>query len=565
MKRTARVLITAAIAGVVGFAGGQVSAHAAVNPVSATTHVINDADSGGNGNWAIDDFRLQVNLNSPVSCGSSCYNYTGSMSATGTSTTIVGAFRPNQGLSPGLKILGGPFKVSMTGSADYSFQSDHLADPSLAPATIDLHGSGGVGTGSFYQKLFPAGTVFTDNGAAFNNSWSFIYRDVKCSQIWTDAWNNSDGQSLRAGNITGGPACAATASVKPHVFPNLKNVGGFTPSIASTKVASTGVGGGKGVWANAKFTRTAMITGGADVSLPNCSPQAKDCYIYQIDIKDTGTFRSVRNAFRPNQTVAGKKINGVVNGNVTGTYEVEFYSSGVPHEEIVPGGKSGNLDTAHWYKMFFGAGTRFGTAGLASPKFSEVYSGCGQKWADSNTNSNGQLSSAGNIKGGNCTATLTAAMSVHPDTSNQYCFTTDPPTACVRIQNNGGNGSAVVVGATDINGPAENATFNPTTTYNYHGTMLAAGTLQFTGHTNECLAGGAAFQATRTDVCNGVGTIWVPVADGGGIKFLNRSATQGGNGDDYFLAATSESAGSSLTQRATDGSFERFKSCSANC
>jgi len=393
-------LATAAIA---LLSGGQAVANASVLPLGteSTTYVLNDPDSGGNGNWAIDNFKLQVFLRPPTSCGPSCYHYTGKLSTQGTSTTIKNAFRPNQGNpQSGLHIIGAPFKVAMTGTADYDFTANHLANASLAPAVLNLHGSGGVGTPNFYQHLFPVGTTFTDNGVAFGNSWSFVYRDVNCHQIWTDAWNTDDGQAYFAGNINGGPACLPVpATLAAKVTPNLKNVGGFTPSTAVTNVTKFNVGGGNGVWASSGFKQTATITGGADVPVADCAPQAVDCYIYQMDIKDTGTFKSILSAFRPNQFLAaGKRIAGVVAGKVTGVLTVQFYSSGVPHEEIVPGGKSGGFDAVTWYKSFFGAGTRFGTAGLKPATWTFSYAGCGQTWTNSTSNSKGQSATAGNIR-----------------------------------------------------------------------------------------------------------------------------------------------------------------------
>lgn len=155
-----------------------------------------------------------------------------------------------------------------------------------------------------------------------------------------------------------------------------------------------------------------------------------------------------------------------------------------------------------------------------------------------------------------------AAAAVHPNTSNQYCFASAQ--GCIRIQNNGGNGSPVVVGATDINGPAENASFNPTTTYNFHGQVYAAGTVQFTGHTNECLALDSQLALAKTAVCNATGTIWVPVNMNGAIQWLSRPATEA-NGADSYLEAPVAADGTRFRIAGNGQGFERFKSCSGNC
>jgi hypothetical protein len=155
-----------------------------------------------------------------------------------------------------------------------------------------------------------------------------------------------------------------------------------------------------------------------------------------------------------------------------------------------------------------------------------------------------------------------ALAGVHPSTSNQYCFASAQ--GCIRIQNNGGNGSAVVVGATDINGPAENASFNPTTTYNFHGQTYSAGTVQFTGHTNECLALDSQLVLAKTAVCNATGTIWVPVNMNGAIQWLSRPATEA-NGADSYLEAPVAADGTRFRIAGNGQGFERFKSCSGNC
>ena len=418
LRKTLVIAVTALAT--LGVSGG-IAAASSVNPaasnqVGAGIYFPDTGDSGHGGIWADDSFSeamvvTQTGNADPSHCGGNtpCYSFTATATDMGSFGTRNGAGTPNQ-VVPGLTI-GGKVPGLMSGNLRWgTFYADTLPLASRVQSKVDNHGTHVDGqTGNMINQFFPhtvTGGV-TSSPDVFGlslDSYDFEY-SAKCfpSQHWSDTSANGDGNLAGDGNITGGNHCTQirtlTHAAVSRVVPNLKNVGGFTPSTAVTNVGTTGVSGGKGVWSNAKFTRTATISGGADVSVAFCG-HAKDCYIYGLTITDKGSFKSVLNAFRPNQSTPGLKIKGIVKGTYKGTLYVEFYASGVPHEEIVPGGKSGSLDTPHWYRLFFGAGTRYGTAGLAPPKFTFTYSGCGQKWIDANTNSNGQIASAGNIKTG---------------------------------------------------------------------------------------------------------------------------------------------------------------------
>lgn len=154
-----------------------------------------------------------------------------------------------------------------------------------------------------------------------------------------------------------------SAGVASASTPQLKNVGGRTPFTTTTTIGPQAVAGGKGTWANTvTFTRKTRFTGGADVTDALCGPQADDCYIIQVKITDTGTVRTVKHAFQPNQLVAaGKRITGAAqSGTFKGTGTVIFYASGYPYASMVAPNVNGPIDTPDWYKQFFGAGTRFG-------------------------------------------------------------------------------------------------------------------------------------------------------------------------------------------------------------
>lgn len=181
------------------------AAHASVTPcapsigsVSATTHLTNRPDSGGNGTWATDTLTRTFKL-TLVSQSAGIYTYTGTVCDGGTFLTIPGAFTPNQGAPFTGDTIADLVKGTVNGTAFFSFTADQPADISLVPPT----GDPGAPTSTWYQQAFPAGTVF--GGTGLENNWSWSYQVIQgfFIQNWLDAASNSGGQVPSAGNITG--------------------------------------------------------------------------------------------------------------------------------------------------------------------------------------------------------------------------------------------------------------------------------------------------------------------------------------------------------------------------
>jgi hypothetical protein len=178
------------------------------NITTAVTHLTSRADSGGNGNWAVDDITRTVAVTNHghvalANCGggaTDCYSYTATLSDAGTFVTDAGAFTPNQGGgNVGDKILS-TVHGNLNGSGTFTFDASRLPDASLVP----VHVSGNAdSTSTWTQQFFPAGTVFT--GAGLNNDWSWTYHSANKTpvQSWVDSAANGGGQSAIDGNITG--------------------------------------------------------------------------------------------------------------------------------------------------------------------------------------------------------------------------------------------------------------------------------------------------------------------------------------------------------------------------
>jgi hypothetical protein len=211
--------------------------------------MLNRPDSGGNGNWAEDNFdrTLVIHEGGPAAltnCGvaaTSCYSFTASLSDRGSFTTDPGAFTPNQGAPfTGTKLPAHSLSGSMNGSGGFgTFYA--TAQPSASLVPHFNHGS--VNPSSTWPELaFPSGTAFTGvNEGTFSYGYSArvattTYRTIRVvhhklvwvqrhhhwyltivtytttrkvpvtryqSQHWTDSGTNGSGQTPAAGNITG--------------------------------------------------------------------------------------------------------------------------------------------------------------------------------------------------------------------------------------------------------------------------------------------------------------------------------------------------------------------------
>jgi hypothetical protein len=213
--------LTAALGAAIAIISGAILAAgpaSAATTVTASTHLTNRADSGGNGDWATDAMTRKLTI-THVSGTSYTATVTDSGTFTtipGAFTTIPGAFTPNQGgADAGLRIAE-ILMNSFTGQASYSFTASASPQASLVPASESgTPASGPKTTSLWYEQAFPAGTVFGGTGIT---TWGWNYAATAvtflpgggfttCTQKWADTSANDGGQDAGAGNITG--ACPA--------------------------------------------------------------------------------------------------------------------------------------------------------------------------------------------------------------------------------------------------------------------------------------------------------------------------------------------------------------------
>jgi hypothetical protein len=193
---------------------------------TATTKMVARPDSGGNGDWAYDNFTRELVLTYQGPSGNATYPYayTAQLIDKGSFKDMPGAFTPNQGgrylgdiLKPtqvsGSMAGGGYFYVfyssvkanghnyanlgvptRVKGSADPSSTWPTLAFP--ATATFLNLGEQEFG----YTYIVPA---YTTTHVVKVNGKNVTVKVVHKAQEWTDASYNDAGQLTSAGNITG--------------------------------------------------------------------------------------------------------------------------------------------------------------------------------------------------------------------------------------------------------------------------------------------------------------------------------------------------------------------------
>lgn len=190
------------------------AAASAVTPaVSETTHITNDPDSGGNGNWSTDNLVRTLTITADTGActglpaGSTCYS--ASIADDGTFTTIDQAYQPNQGSPASFARIQHEVSGTFSGTASFLFWADKTPADANVPATVN----GVPGTSTWYERAFPSGTTF--GGPGIGSDWTWTYttytrtsprQHLAACETWTDSAANGDGQSavLTAdGNITG--------------------------------------------------------------------------------------------------------------------------------------------------------------------------------------------------------------------------------------------------------------------------------------------------------------------------------------------------------------------------
>lgn len=180
---------------------------------TATTAVSNRSDSGYSGgkggNWAKDAFSRAVTItrHGPVAvsnCGgtatngvTSCYHYTGTITDTGSFTTISGANSPNAGTS-----IHGVVTGTMTGGSAVEFYaSSGTPDASLVSAT---YSGDGISSTNWVEQFFPHGTAFSTPNEI---NWAYHYAAPNTCETWDDNYNNGGGSQPGDGDIVGVNHC----------------------------------------------------------------------------------------------------------------------------------------------------------------------------------------------------------------------------------------------------------------------------------------------------------------------------------------------------------------------
>lgn len=217
--------------------------------------------------------------------------------------------------------------------------------------------------------------------------------DRQRDQDWSWVTGSSRGRGTGNGHPVGGQFNgAATASTKVINDPDSGH-------------------GNPAVWAHDDFTRTVSVKRTGTASLSNCGIGAATCYAYTASLHDVGSFTTVPGAGAPNQAApyTGKvEKSPARTGDLDGQYAITFYaSSATPKASLVAnfhndGGvaASGEFTSTNWVEQFFPAGTTFGT-GPNGGAYKWVYtlSNPAQRWVDSSSNGDGNLSGDGEITG----------------------------------------------------------------------------------------------------------------------------------------------------------------------
>ncbi len=178
----------------------------AILTVSAQTSVSDRQDSGNHDDWAVDAFIRTVSItrHSAVDvsdCGSGavdCWFYTGSLTDSGSFSTIGGASSPNAG-DP----IHGAVTGTMTGGSEIQFYASSNA-PSAAGVPATMSGNS-LATSGWATLFFPNSAVVTPLTL---KNWSWTYSAPNTCETWVDAFDNGGGSGASAGDVQGVNACS---------------------------------------------------------------------------------------------------------------------------------------------------------------------------------------------------------------------------------------------------------------------------------------------------------------------------------------------------------------------
>lgn len=207
-----------------GAAAASASAHptataaAAATTFTAVTRITAHPDGGAQGNnWANDNFTRTATIHRvnqvpgadcPGSGTGKCWFYTGTLSDTGTFTTIAGQLAPRTGSLD--LALTGSFSGGTT-TIDF-WSSWATPNPADVPPTATGLATGRGTTTNWVEQFFGAGAVFNSTanpGGPDLGKWSWKYTlnfgsNTACpndAYQWVDSSTDGDGANIGAGNI----------------------------------------------------------------------------------------------------------------------------------------------------------------------------------------------------------------------------------------------------------------------------------------------------------------------------------------------------------------------------
>jgi hypothetical protein len=233
MHRFTRIAAcAAALATPLVFAAAVPASASTPSSFTAATSVTSRDDSGTNSNgttnnWAADAFTRTAHITFHNAVGSGfcpgipgsevCHSWTGSLTDSGTFTTVPGDAVPGQGSLNGgaAPLIGEAVTGHMQGTINFKFYSSagpKLAADSNVPSAL----SGDTpSTGQWVEQFFPAGTSFWDTSGntggseylGVGGSWTYteaLGADSACPNVagrWVDANATSWGSLPADGNI----------------------------------------------------------------------------------------------------------------------------------------------------------------------------------------------------------------------------------------------------------------------------------------------------------------------------------------------------------------------------
>lgn len=240
LTKTLLTVVTAGVAvSTLGTVAASAATHPATYPLRSVSQLDYRPDSGGNGNWALDNITRTVTFRE-IGVSAGVYTYVAQLSDRGEFTTDLGAYTPNQGGAYAGEVIHGQVTGPMSGSASFEFTasnpiSSHARNLGVPAAAFGAYGS----TSTWYELAFPAGTTFGGLGIG-NWGWTYKasvpeykyvrvavldpkthkqvinpkthkpeFRTVKVSYVLNERWAdtsapaNAAGQGPRAGNIIG--------------------------------------------------------------------------------------------------------------------------------------------------------------------------------------------------------------------------------------------------------------------------------------------------------------------------------------------------------------------------